>query len=84
MAEIIVYLNKTCPYCTRAKSLLDRRGLAFQAIDVTGSDALWREMEQRSGRSTIPQVFINNTHVGGFDELNAADKSGKLDKLLNS
>lgn len=84
MAEIIVYLNKTCPYCVRAKALLDSRGLSYQAIDVTGSSELWREMEQRSRRNTIPQIFINNIHVGGYDELNTAERSGKLDQLLNS
>jgi glutaredoxin 3 len=84
MAEILVYLNRTCPYCTRAKALLDGRGLSYTVIDVTGSDALWREMEQRSRRHTIPQIFINNVHVGGFDDLSAADKSGKLDQLLTN
>jgi glutaredoxin 3 len=84
MAEIIVYLNKTCPYCVRAKALLDSRGLEYQVVDVTGSDALWKEMEQRSRRNTIPQIFINDIHVGGCDELHAADRSGKLDQLLNS
>lgn len=84
MAEIVVYLNRSCPYCTRAKALLDGRGLDYAVIDVTGSDSLWREMEQRSRRQTIPQIFINNIHVGGFDELNAASKSGKLDQLLTN
>ncbi|WFE67765.1 glutaredoxin 3 [Thiomicrospira sp. R3] len=84
MAEIVVYLNKACPYCTRAKALLEGRGLDYQVIDVSGSDTLWKEMEQRSRRHTIPQIFINGVHVGGFDELSAAARNGKLDQLLNS
>ncbi|WP_044411356.1 glutaredoxin 3 [Thiomicrospira microaerophila] len=84
MANIVIYLNKTCPYCTRAKALLDGRALAYQVIDVTGSNELWREMEQRSRRNTIPQIFINDVHVGGCDELYAADRNGQLDQLLNS
>lgn len=82
MAKIVVYLNQTCPFCTRARKLLDGRGLDYQVIDVTGSPTLWQEMEARSGRSTIPQVFIDATHIGGFDDLQAADLNGQLDALL--
>lgn len=83
MAKIEVYSTNYCPYCVRAKDLLQRKGLEFTEIDVT-QDADMREklIEMSGGQRTVPQIFINNKHIGGFDDLNALNKSGDLDKLL--
>ncbi len=83
MADIIIYTTQTCPYCVRAKDLLKRKGCNdFKEIDV--SDAAEREkmIALAGGRRTVPQIFINSTHVGGCDDLHALDKSGDLNKLL--
>ncbi len=83
MAEIIVYSTAYCPYCNMAKKLLEGKGLAYQEINVDDK-ALWQDMEAKSGRNTVPQIFIGNTHIGGFDDLSAADKSDKLDQIIAS
>lgn len=81
--SVIVYTTDYCPYCVRAKDLLKKKGAAFTEIDVTQSDDLRAEMMQKSGgRKTVPQIFIGSTHVGGFDDLSALDRAGKLDALL--
>lgn len=80
--NIVVYCTSYCPYCTMAKRLLDSKGLKYSSIDIGNDQALWKAMEEKSGRNTVPQIFIGNTHVGGFDDLSAADNSGKLDKIL--
>lgn len=75
-----MYAAGWCPYCARARKLLAGKGVAFEEIDV---DATGREeMIRRSGRSTVPQTFIGDTHVGGSDDLHALDAAGKLDTLL--
>ncbi len=75
-----MYAAGWCPYCARARKLLAGKGVAFEEIDV---DATGREeMIRRSGRSTVPQIFIGDTHVGGSDDLHALDAAGKLDTLL--
>ena len=83
MKAITVYTTRYCPYCSRAKHLLARKGVAFAEIDVTGDwaarDAL---TEKAGGRMTVPQIWIGDTHVGGSDELYALDRAGKLDGLL--
>ena len=86
MAEIIIYTTTYCPYCVRAKDLLARKGQKdISEIDVTESDDLRVEMMQKSGgRRTVPQIFINGTHVGGFDDLAALDSKGDLDSLLGA
>jgi glutaredoxin 3 len=83
MAEVTIYTTMMCPYCHRAKSLLSKKGVAFNEIDV-GMDANKRaEMEKRAnGGYTVPQIFINGAHIGGCDELHALDRAGKLDPLL--
>ncbi|KUJ71055.1 glutaredoxin 3 [Thiomicrospira sp. WB1] len=80
--EIVVYLTQTCPFCTMAKRLLDGRGLSYDEIDVGADRSLWKVLQEKSGRNTVPQVFIGEHHVGGFDDLQAADDSGELDRLL--
>lgn len=82
MANVIIYTRQGCGYCTAAVNLLTRKGAAFQEIDATGRPELRAEMMQRSGRSTFPQIFVGDTHVGGCDDLYALDGAGKLDPLL--
>jgi glutaredoxin 3 len=83
MPAIDIYTTRYCPYCVAAKSLLKKKGAAYNEIDV-GSDMERREeMVQRSnGRMTVPQIFIGKTHVGGSDDLHALERAGKLDPLL--
>ena len=84
MAEIIMYKTTYCPYCTKAKNLLERKGHEVtKEIDVTSSDELRIEMTEKSGgRKTVPQIFINGTHVGGYDDVAELDDQGKLDDFL--
>lgn len=82
MKAVTVYGNATCPYCGAARMLLTRKGVPFTDINVSGNPQLLSEMKQRSGGSTVPQIFIGETPIGGFDELDALDKSGELDKIL--
>lgn len=82
MAEVVLYSKPWCPYCIRAKHLLKSKGVEFTDIDVTDKPDLRAEMEQRSGRNTVPQIWIGATHVGGCDDLYALERAGKLDALL--
>jgi len=83
MPKIEVYTTNYCPYCVRAKDLLKRKGQDFLEIDVTEDMGLREKLVERAGgRRTVPQIFINDAHIGGFDDLNALDKQGKLDELL--
>jgi glutaredoxin 3 len=82
MAEVIVYSSGFCPYCVRAKQLLDRKCIPYQEIRVDEDPVQKEVMIQRSGRYTVPQIFINDTHVGGCDDLYALERSGRLDELL--
>jgi glutaredoxin 3 len=81
--KITIYTTPFCPYCIRAKRLLTQKGVAFEEIDVSGDwaarDAL---MEKAGGRTTVPQIWIGDTHVGGSDELHALDRAGNLEPLL--
>lgn len=80
--RIVMYVTGWCPYCQRARNLLAGRNLSMEEIDVESDPALREEMKTRSGRSTVPQIFIGATHVGGFDDLNILDRDGGLDRLL--
>jgi len=80
--EITVYFTPFCPYCSWAQQLLDGKGVEYKLIDVSNNDELRTEMEDRSQRNTVPQIFIGEFHVGGFDDLSALDREGKLDPLL--
>jgi glutaredoxin 3 len=83
MARIEVYTKAMCPYCTRAKRLLTEKGAAFEEFDITMGGPKRAEMLQRAnGRSTVPQIFINDRHIGGSDDLAALNAAGKLDPLL--
>jgi glutaredoxin 3 len=84
MADVTIYTRMMCGYCAAAKRLLDSKGVAYTEHDASFSPELRQEMIQRSGRSTFPQIFIGETHVGGSDDLHALDAAGKLDPLLAS
>ena len=84
MAKIEIYTSMACPFCTRAMSLLTSKNIAFAKIDVTLSAAKRQTMRSRAnGRTSVPQIFINDDHIGGCDELFALDQAGHLDKLLS-
>jgi glutaredoxin 3 len=82
-AEIVIYVADWCPYCARARGLLEAKGVAFREIDVDAVPEAQAEMVARSGRSSVPQIFVGEVHVGGCDELLALDAAGGLDSLLN-
>ena len=83
MPDVIVYTTDMCPYCYRAKRLLEQKGVAFTEIDVSLDPAKRAEMAQKSGGvRTVPQIFIGGKHVGGSDELYALEAEGKLDPML--
>ena len=79
---VMMYGNNCCAYCGAARMLLTRKGINFIDVAVNRDSEKLVEMRQRSGRTSVPQIFIGETHVGGFDELYELDKSGELDKLL--
>lgn len=82
MPNIIIYSTQVCPYCVRAKMLLEKKNAPFKEIQIT-SDALREEMLVKSGgRTSVPQIFIDEKHIGGYDDLRALDVAGKLDGLL--
>jgi glutaredoxin 3 len=82
--KVVVFLTGWCPYCTRAKQLLERKGVDFEEIDVDARPEARKEMTARSGRSSVPQIFIGATHVGGCDDLHELEASGRLDTLLKT
>jgi len=79
---VVMYTTSWCPYCERARRLLTRKGVTFSEIDVESAPEKRAEMQQKSGRRTVPQIFIGDTHVGGSDDLHALEDAGKLDALL--
>ncbi|MGH1378258.1 MAG: glutaredoxin 3 [Alphaproteobacteria bacterium] len=85
MAKIEIYTWSTCPYCTRAKALLDSKGVEYTNHDITGDDAARSKMIERTGGpKSVPQVFVDDKHYGGCDDLHALDAQGKLDGILNA
>lgn len=83
MPKVVMYSTNTCPYCSRAERLLSSKGVAnLEKIDISGKPALWKEMERRTGRNTVPQIYIGDVHVGGCDDLHDLDAAGELDQLL--
>lgn len=84
MNKVQIYSKSYCPYCKMAKATLTRLGIDFEDFDVTSNKALETEMHQRSQRKTVPQIFINDFHLGGNDDLRAALKSGQLKQLLST
>jgi len=83
MKRVEIYTKSYCPYCKRAKELLRIKGVAFTDYDVTDDPAREREMKERSGRDTVPEIFIDDALVGGCSELFDLDEKGELDRLLN-
>jgi glutaredoxin 3 len=83
MSNVTIYTKRTCPYCHAAKDLLNKKGAAFDEVSVDGDRAAQMKMAARAGgRSTVPQIFVGETHIGGCDELYDLDADGKLDELL--
>lgn len=82
MATVEMYTKSTCPYCIRASALLTRKGITPVEYNLDDGGPKREEMIERSGRMTVPQIFIDGRHVGGCDDLHALDRAGKLDALL--
>ncbi|MBM5781869.1 MAG: glutaredoxin 3 [Pelagibacterales bacterium] len=82
MPNITIYTTNVCPYCVRAKSLLQRKNVEFSEIKVTDNTIKEEMIKKSGGRMTVPQIFINDFHVGGCDDLYALESQGKLDELL--
>lgn len=83
MAQVEIYTTMLCPYCWRAKKLLEEHGAQYKEVDVMTDGKLRAEMRERAGgRTSVPQIFINGQHVGGCDDLYALDRAGKLQPLL--
>ena len=82
MAKIEMYTTPFCGYCARAKSLLEKKGAAYEEMDVMMDEKKRTEMRERARRSTVPQIFINGQYIGGSDELATLEQAGKLDALL--
>lgn len=83
MPTVVMYASPLCGYCRRAKALLDQKGVQYTYLNVDNDPRLWDEMVKRSQRHTVPQIFIDDFHVGGSDDLAALEQSGKLDELLH-
>jgi glutaredoxin 3 len=84
MAEVRIYTTPYCPFCVAAKALLQKKDVPFEEIDVSLDPDLRDRMVARSGRRTVPQIFIDGTPIGGYDELNAMDRAGGLDRRLGT
>jgi glutaredoxin 3 len=82
MAKVVIYTKDTCPYCEHAKELLKHKGVAYTEIAVDKDQAQLETMMRLSNRRTVPQIFIDDKSIGGFDDLSALNASGELDKLL--
>ena len=80
--DVLMYTTSWCPYCTRARQLFDRKGVKYREIDVDAVEGARAEMQQRSGRTSVPQIFVGERHLGGFDDTRALDERGGLDPLL--
>jgi len=84
MNKIIIYTTPVCPYCTMAKRLLTHKGITtWTDIDASKSREVWQEMQEKTGRRTVPQIFIGKTFIGGYTDMIQLDKEGALDSLLN-
>ena len=84
MPSILIYTSATCLYCLRAKNLLTQKGVAFDEIGVDGKPEVRAAMAQRAGRTSVPQIWIGERHVGGCDDLFALEQAGQLDPLLSA
>ena len=84
MNKIEIYTKGYCPYCKRAKTTLTSLGLRFEEFDITNNKFLTKQMHERSLRTTVPQIFINDIHIGGNDDLQSALRNGSLSKALRT
>lgn len=84
MPNVVIYTTAWCPFCIRVKALLDRKGVAYEEIPVDGNSSLRAEMASKAGRTSVPQIWIGDQHVGGCDELHALERSGRLDPMLQA
>jgi glutaredoxin 3 len=82
MARVVIYTTNYCPYCFGAKALLRSKNVEFEEVDVTGDPARRAEMEELSGRYTVPQIFIDGKAIGGYDDARQLDDDGELDRML--
>ena len=85
MARVEIYTKSFCPYCARAKRLLDEKGVDYEEFEISGGGEKRQEMIQRAGgRTTVPQIFIEGRHIGGSDDLAVLERQGQLDPLLSA
>lgn len=82
VSQVVMYSTRFCPYCMRARRLLKSKKVEYKEIPVGGNRELWHEMEQLSGRNTVPQIFINDVSIGGYDDMAILNQGGQLDELL--
>ncbi len=82
MPAVQIYTKHGCPFCVRAKALLDRKGVAYQEIDAEGRDELRIWLAEETGQKTVPQIFVDRRSLGGFSDIDALDREGKLDPIL--
>lgn len=83
-APVVMYSTRFCPYCMRARALLEAKGVSYTDIGVDGRPELRAQMVERSGRYTVPQIWIDEQHVGGYDDIALLDRQGRLDQLLSA
>ena len=84
MAKVEIYTWQTCPFCIRAKDLFNAKGIAYEEYQIDGdNDARQKMSERAGGRTSVPQIFIDDKHVGGCDDVHALDRSGELERLLH-
>jgi glutaredoxin 3 len=82
LPKVEIYTTPWCPYCHAAKALLDGKGVAYEEVDVLDGDRRKAMTERANGRRTVPQIFVGQTHIGGYDDMAALDRQGALDQLL--
>ncbi len=84
MAQVVMYSTRFCPYCMRARRLLKNKKVEYEEILVSNDSMMRVKMEELSGRTSVPQIFINDEHIGGYDDMALLDRNGELDILLNA
>jgi len=82
VSKVKVYTKKNCPYCVRAKALLDRKGVEYEEVDAETDDALRAWLAEATGQRTVPQIFVGDRSLGGFTDIDALDRQGRLDAIL--
>lgn len=84
VTKVLIYGSRLCPYCRMAERLLEQKGIKFEKVPVDEDSSRRDEMTRCAGRTSVPQIFIGETHVGGYTELAGLERAGQLDKMLNS